>query len=220
MTAGVNLEGYSARFVGFVDSDEANKVVAEGRIFSEDEQVDNMILHGKYSHRFAFEVMRNAAARNELNLTLESGETLSQKRLLELFTTIHRHGDSRYNFWQIILESNQDSVKMQQDHSGAVHTHNPALYSFSSKSAITFKSLLTCFGADLKLPNLQHYLLDSHWKQVMKIAFEIKTTVPDRVINNAPIEQIYDFFIKSLSADAVPEQSFFGSFFTKDAENF
>lgn len=219
MAAGVNLEGYSARFIGFVDSDEANKVVADGRIFSEDEQVDNMILHGKSSHRFAFEVMRNASARNELNLTLESGETLSQKRLLELFTTIHRHGDSQYNLWQIILDSNRDSVKLQEDCNGNVHTHNPELYSFSSKSAMTFKSLLTCFGADLKLPNLQHYLLDSHWKQAMKIAFKIKTTVPDPVISNAPIEQIYDFFMKSLSADAVAEQSFFGSFFTQDAEN-
>lgn len=218
MAAGVNMEGYSARFVGFVNSEEANKVVADGRIFSEDEQVDNMILHGKSSHRFVFEVMRNAAARNELNLTLESGETLSQKRLLELFTTIHRHGDPQCNLWQIILDSNQDSVKLQKDSNGNVHTHDPALYSFSSKSAMTFKSLLTCFGADLKLPNLQHYLLDSHWKQVMKIAFEIKITATDPVIRDAPIEQIYDFFMKSLSADGVPEQSFFRSFFTKDVE--
>ena len=85
----------------------------------------------EFSHRFVFEVMRNAAARNELNLTLESGETLSQKRLLELFTTIHRHGDPQCNLWQIILDSNQDSVKLQKDSNGNVHTHDPALYSFS-----------------------------------------------------------------------------------------
>ncbi len=173
MAAGINQEGYTPEFYGIIDYDTADSFVAEGHIFSENEQIDNILLHGKYSHRLMFEVIRKASECGDLNLN-SSQQQLTHKQLLEMLVLVDYNEN---NLWAHLLDNTDDTTYFTPalDADEIDYSHNigalfrPQNYCYSSRSPFVFKSLLTCFGTELELPNLQHYLLDSHWKQVRKI---------------------------------------------------
>ncbi len=191
MRSGINEEGYTAKFVGFVDKEKANDFVADGHIFAEDEHVGNLILHGKYSHRLIFEVIRDAVETGDLDLKLRSGKKLNQKQLLEFLTKIPFQGEKDSNLWQFIMDNNFD---LYRPYNPLTPPHED--FTFSSLSPLTVKSLVTCFGKELDLPNLQHYLLDSHWKQGMRAASQIKSLHPE--LKTASLEDLYTYHIKTL----------------------
>jgi hypothetical protein len=75
------------------------------------------------------------------------------KEVLNFFITdIDGSGN---NLWNLIMDTVFDS--------------NLEPFCFSSSSPFVLKSLITCFGSDLGLENLQKYLLDSHYKQVAQM---------------------------------------------------
>ncbi len=78
-------------------------------------------------------------------------------------------------------------------------------FSYSSRSPFTINSLITCFGADLGVPNLQHYLLNSHWKEAAQMVEKAREIIKeDRgAAANAskldPVEALINFQITPYS---------------------
>lgn len=52
-------------------------------------------------------------------------------------------------------------------------------YSYSCRSPNVLNSLITCFGKELYLPNLQHYQLNSHWKEAAQIVGRAQEIIRD-----------------------------------------
>jgi hypothetical protein len=144
--AGINLHG-NAKFVGLVETRSANAFLAEGNLFGEDEQVGRMLLHGKYSHRLVFEIIRAMMNNGELTSFANAKEVLQL-----LLVGIDGTGD---NLWNKIIDTDFDSGLES--------------FCFSCRSPFVLKSLITCFGEELGLKNLQDYLLDSHYKEVAQM---------------------------------------------------
>jgi len=176
---GINLEG-TPKFVGFVQEELANRFVSEGHLFAEDVQVDNLLLHAKYSHRLQNEIIRNAIEAEDLNLPIgEKGEKMNYKELLTLLikNTLQKNGLPCHNLWASLFDGIMDSHLADHEFYRTEYENRiPSKelfgvkkFLYSSRSPWVFNSLITCFGADLGLPNLQHYLLNSHWKEAAQM---------------------------------------------------
>ena len=171
---GFNLDGV-ALFAGFVDPEDADKFVKEGNLFSEDEQLGKLLLHGKYSHRLFFEIMRQAVESDDLDLHVD-GQKLSQKQLLQiLISTKVNSPDGKQSSWAAVLDSIDDNIEIVREAAGNRRQAilDPDNYNFSCRSPFVLKSLITCFGKD-ELPNLTSYLLDSYYKQLIQLADRVK----------------------------------------------
>ena len=183
MAHGINIEGFTPKFVGLIDRKKANKFITDGHLFSEDAQVQNLLLHSKYSHRLHHEIIRNAAQAGEINLSIGNNKTLSQKELLKLLTTYATNGLS---LWDCLIDSLDDSLtplewqrSPEDDFSTHKNSYSVEYFSYSSRSPFTINSLITCFGADLGVPNLQHYLLNSHWKEAAQMVQKAREIIAE-----------------------------------------
>ncbi len=212
MRYGINSEGVTAKFVGPVKGRDAAKFVKAGHTFGEDEQVSILSLHGKYSHRLSLEIIRQAVEMGDLNFTLDSGEQLTQIQFLEMLNTV-RVGlkdapkDTRAAvLWEMVIDNlrdtmvaakyevGQDEIKLRRN---LLNLDN---YSYSAVSPFVLKSLLTCFGDELELPNLQSYLLDSHWKQVEQMKLKmIEQDDRSQKLKKVPDDDFYTYLMISLS---------------------
>jgi len=229
----INSGRRTPKFVGYVSGEDAVKFASEGNIFSEDEQVSRLLLHGKYSHRLALEVIREAVKSGDLNFELESGEQLTQTRFLEMTNKVRlnfkeqskyyhapfyleEEDDLHYEsvLWVRIFDSPHDTDLMarliydkgidtiredNQYQCNRKYFLDPKAYSYSSRSPFVLKSLLTCFGNELKLPNLQSYLLDSHWKQVGKMKMRTIQQDKNKKLTSVSDADLYCAFMVSLS---------------------
>ncbi len=188
---GINTEGFTPKFVGLINRKKANKFINEGHLFSEDAQVQNLLLHSKYSHRLHHEIIRNAAQTGEINLSIGNGKTLSQRELLILLTTYTTRG---FSLWDSLIDSLDDSMipavseayleyplssVAYKNFIARENSYSVENFSYSSRSPFTINSLIACFGADLNLPNLQHYLLNSHWKEAAQMVEKAREIIKE-----------------------------------------
>ncbi len=211
MHYGINSEGVTAKFVGPVKGLDAAKFVKDGHTFGEDEQVSILSLHGKYSHRLALEIIRQAVEMGDLNFTLDSGEQLTQIQFLEMLNTV-RVGlkdapkDSRVAvLWEMVIDNLRDTMvaAKYETEQGELKFRRNLLnhdnYSYSALSPFVLKSLLTCFGDELELPNLQSYLLDNHWKQIEQMKLTMIEQDEKHLLKKIPDDDFYTYLMISLS---------------------
>ncbi len=198
---GLNLDGVG-KFFGFVGNDSANEFVKEGHIFTENEHSSKFLFHGKYTHRLAFEVIRQAAQSGDLDLTIGNSE-LTQKQLLNLITFTWGK-ESGLMSWGLLLDyskSAEAASKHEREPDGfekRMSDLDPRTYDFNSRSPFIFRSLITCFGGD-ELPNLSSYLLDSHYKEVAQMIYKIRGGDFERKLDEVPYEFIYTCCMDAMS---------------------
>lgn len=183
MKSGINKEGVSAKFLGFVDKEFADPFVASGHIFTENTLISQLLMHGSFSHRFALEVVRQGVKNGRLSLKYNNNtEELSMQEFLTLLTyTYYSDGYTIINIpplwtslWSLTIDDVGDSISPHGNELFGENLCNPDNYSFSSRSPFVLNSLLLCFGKELGLPNLQYYLLDSHYKTAYYMVYRLK----------------------------------------------
>ena len=145
--------------------------------------MQNLLLHSKYSHRLHHEIIRNAVAAQEIDLSIGNNKILNQKELLTLLTTYTTNGSS---IWDCLIDSLDDSlipVRSAKSKEGLFsireNSYSVENFSYSSRSTFTINSLITCFGADLGLSHLQHYLLNSHWKEAAQMVAKAREIIEE-----------------------------------------
>ena len=186
---GVNVEGYTPRFAEFIEQDVANKFVADGHTFSEDMKRNGFIFHGKYSHRLQLLTIMKACEEGALDLNIEEGSNrrnLTQKELLELFTTVHIESPSgaKVSLWGMLLDSSFDNVYFaasQQEDEEKIDPnqyYDPAKQLFSIRSPDIINSILMCFDNVLDLENLGSYLRNSHYKVAAQMCQQAQDLMP------------------------------------------
>jgi hypothetical protein len=188
----INVEGETPKFVGFVEHKKAIPFIASGHLFAEDKQVSQVLLHGSYSHRIMFEAICQAKESGKLNFEYGEGKELTPLQLLELLITTKyypTHKDqileqNEQTLWELTLDTVTDSVYAPEAKKNYLNDEN---YSSSCRSPFVLNSLLLNFGEELGLSNLQHYLLDSHWKAAYEMVYRVKkamssTDIPDEII--------------------------------------
>ena len=184
---GVNVEGYTPRFIGFVDSNKANEFVASGRTFSEDMRTDGLIFHGKYSHRLQLAMLMTASEQGVLNFTVDSlGEkSLSQSQLMELLVKVEcnyvRYG-VKNNLWEDLLDSASDHLdtldyareigRVSASEDKHKQQFDPKTYSYSNSFPATLNSNLMFLDGLSGLRNLGNYLRNSHYKVAAQMCLE------------------------------------------------
>lgn len=197
---GINASGAAPKFVGFVDTPQADPFVAAGNIFTEDKQISRLLLHGSMSHRLLFDALCVAATKGQLNLKYGEGKELTPKQLLEMLVNVKYYQNfkdrilkrNESNLWSITIDNVADSTVSTPDEEYL----NPDYYIFSCRSPFILNSLLLCFGKDLGLPHLQHYLLDSHWKAAYQMVHRIKESMTTQKL---PDSRIYSYCMEALS---------------------
>lgn len=210
MESGINMEGFMPKFAGYVDREKANEFVSAGHIFAEDAQVDNLILHSKRSHALGLEVIRRAAEMGELNLNTGSQTLNLQQLLemfvkikdypIEDESVSFSKKEDSSSMWRYLLDSDEDSMsqalnKFYQESKARLKrnikvesplnelnkkSHDISNYSYSCRSPNVLNSVITCFGKELELPNLQHYQLNSHWKEAAQIVGRAREMIKDK----------------------------------------
>jgi len=191
---GINQEGMAPKFVGYVDGNDADIFIASGHLFTEEKQVSRLLLHGSLSHRLMFNALLNAVKNRKLSLKCADGKMLTPDQLLELlvysrfypnYFSYFCRGEG-YSLFSIIMDLTvdvKDSLKPDDDN-------------FSCRSPMVFNSLLLCFGKELGLPNLQHYLLDSHWKAAYEMVYRMKSS---GAFAKTPDSRLYTYCMEALS---------------------
>lgn len=163
---GINLEGVTPIFIGIVDDATSSEFVASGHLFTEEKQVTRMPMHGSYTHRLQVMALWTAMQSGLIDLDYGDKQTLTLKQLLELMVYVRvqyneRNSVESLSFWNILLDNYGG---LTQD-----KYYNPKHFNHDCRSPDCFNSLILCFGAEYGLLNLQHYLLDSHWKVIHKM---------------------------------------------------
>ncbi|WP_126325225.1 hypothetical protein [Legionella cherrii] len=195
----VNKNGYVVKFIGFVSSMIADRVISSGQLFTENKQIDRVLLHGSYSHRLLLEAFAHAIEKGVIDLNLKTGKKLNFVQLLEVLVSVKtKYGQS---LWEMTLDSVEDSMHASND------PLDSKQFSFSCRSPFVLNSLLLCFGKELGLPHLQTYLLDSHYKAAYEMVLRSKEKIASmnkthysRV--NIPNEMIYERCMEHFSTKA------------------
>ncbi len=208
---GINLEGVAV-FTDAVEGKVAARFAKAGNIFSEVEQNNKFLFHGKFSHRLFFEIVRQAGKIGDLDLTVE-GQELTQRQLLQIINSTHlvasfeeelSSSDSGNVIWSRVLDTTSDSSKPLRKigiagsaavREGVLNSNN---YSFSCRSPFVLKSLITCFGKE-KLPNLCGYMLDGHYKQVAQMVYKLRSEDVENSLGEVPDQFIYQKLMIAMS---------------------
>lgn len=184
----LNMEGSAPKFVGFVDSEQADPLVASGHPFTEDKQNSRLLLHGSFSHRLMIDAL------SQHKFLYDNGKELTPLQLIELLV----RGKYYKSFKASVLKRDPKSLwSVTIDNVGDTpNSLNPDLYNFSCRSPFVLNSFLLCFGKEADLPNLQNYLLDSHWKAAYEMVYRVKQSMSAKDI---PDSQIYTYCMEALS---------------------
>lgn len=189
---GYHTEGQVAKLIGFVDNEDADGLVAKGYIFTENTQVTRIIQHGSMSHRIQFYAICRAIEKNTLDVSYGDGQKLTPLQLLQLLVKCKcKIGISDVNLWALTIDNIIEHINISD-------TYNPENYQYSCRSPFILNSLLLCFGEAFELSNLQHYLLDSHWKAIYQMIDRIRFKFGE-LLNEVTDEQIYNTCIDILS---------------------
>jgi len=209
---GINSAGKTPRFVGIIPSNTFYNFISKGNLFDEEEQTGRLIMHGKYSHRLAFEVIRQTVKSRELDFELKSGETLTQLQFLKLINAVKIKKETSAHkklgittkdevLWVTMFDTVRDIDKATGGYSSSQKNYfEKTKYNPSCCSPMVFKSILTCFGKELNLPNLRGCLLDSHYKKIEQMKICIKTQDIDYKLKDAAEDDLYTHLLISLSA--------------------
>lgn len=162
----VNKHGFIVKFIGFVSSMIADRIVSSGQLFNENKQVNRVLLHGSYTHRLLLEAFAHAIEKGEIDLNIKSEKKLNFVQLLHILVSVK--AKSGQSLWEMGLDSVDDSQRSSNAPLDAKQ------FSFSCRSPFVFNSLLLCFGKELGLPNLQTYMLDSHYKAAYEMVLRSK----------------------------------------------
>lgn len=162
----VNKHGFIVKFIGFVCSMIADRIVSSGQLFNENKQVNRVLLHGSYTHRLLLEAFAHAIEKGEIDLNIKSEKKLNFVQLLHILVSVK--AKSGQSLWEMGLDSVDDSQRSSNAPLDAKQ------FSFSCRSPFVFNSLLLCFGKELGLPNLQTYMLDSHYKAAYEMVLRSK----------------------------------------------
>lgn len=168
-TRDLNKNGYVVKFIGFVSSMIADRVISSGQLFNENKQIDRVLLHGSYSHRLLLAAFAHAIEKGGIDLSLKSGKKLSFVQLLEMLVLVKTKNN--LSLWEMVLDTVEDSERAAND------PLDSKQFSFSCRSPFVLNSLLLCFGKELGLPNLQTYLLDSHYKAAYEMVLRSKEKI-------------------------------------------
>lgn len=180
--AGINERGV-AKFVGIIPGAEAEKFIKKGNVFSEEAQVIDILEHSKYSHRLQFEVIRKAVSSGDLIMprvidARGDESEMNQKQLLELLITCKSRDafTPRENkaLWRYLLDDIRSALYPTHKEASDKKNFNSDKYIFSCNNPTILNSLILSFGEDLGLPNLQHYLLNSHWKESARMVDKMR----------------------------------------------
>ncbi len=186
---GINEEGYAARFIGSIEEEEAIDFIAKGHLFSEDAHINQLLLHGKYTHRLFFEAIRQAIATNQFSVVINNASgQLTTKQLLELLVKtsviVRTHGCiiSSYTLWDYVFDLVFESPTLSLPITAARNRLLllPENYRYSCRTPESMNSLLICFGKKLGLPNLRSYLLDSHYKAAIRMVTKVRDNLPSK----------------------------------------
>lgn len=195
----VNKYGYVVKFIGFISSMIADRVVASGQLFNENKQVNRVLLHGSYTHRLLLEAFAHAIDKGDINLKVQTGK-LNFLQLLEMLVSVKTK--SGLSIWETVLDTVEDSER------ASIAPCDSKQFSFSCRSPFILNSLLLCFGKELGLPNLQTYLLDSHYKAAYEMVLRSRKEISksERLSHhsqlNIPNEQIYERCMEHFSTMA------------------
>ncbi|WP_454785969.1 hypothetical protein [Legionella sp. WA2024007413] len=162
----VNKNGFIVKFIGFVSSMIADRIVSSGQLFNENKQVNRVLLHGSYTHRLLLEAFAQAVEKGDIDLNIKSGKKLNFVQLLHILVSVK--SKNGFSLWEMGLDSVEDSERSSNA------PLDSKQYSFSCRSPFVLNSLLLCFGKELGLPNLQTYLLDSHYKSAYEMVLRSK----------------------------------------------
>ncbi|MGB6975985.1 MAG: ankyrin repeat domain-containing protein [Gammaproteobacteria bacterium] len=215
-SVGVNLEGDTPKFVDVIKAEEVNTFVADGHLFAEIGQVKRLLMHGIQPHRLMFDALCSAIDCNELDLTLSNGTRLSFRQLLELMIWTKYEDGQNQNLWNFVLDTTEDIYNLNEKALQIkirAYLLNPAFYNFSCRSPHVLTSLILCFGKELELPNLQYYLLDTHWKQAYRMVGRIiHSKEGQETLAKVPKDIIYTYCMEALSTPLGGPGAFFTRF--------
>ena len=170
---GINIDGV-ATFDDFVNYKIADDFVAKGHLFSENEQAINILQHGKYSHRLAFEIFRQAQKKGLLDLSYgDEGQSLTYQQLLEIFTKMQIHGRSAW----------ADSID-RVTFTLSSNPRNPNNYDSDCGSPFILTSIIAARGE--AVPSLQKYILDNHYKQRARMVRKLRIDDKDGILAEVP----------------------------------
>ncbi len=161
----INKAGYAPKFAGFLERGTADKIVADGELFTEYAKLTRVLLHGSFSHRLLGLAIRESMQKGELKIEL------SFRQLLEFLTkiTLTYPGLISKSLWDFFIDK---IVMLAGD-----QMRNVNFYTFTCRSPVIFNSLLLCFGQQLNLANLQVYLLDSYYKSVFQMIHRMRVNM-------------------------------------------
>lgn len=172
---GLNKKG-SPIFVGFVDSNQADRFIMEGNTFKEDGRVSRMLLHGVNTHRLTILAFIESLKGTEF-------EDLDPKDLLKL---VIKAKISDNSVWSELLDT---TGNMNID-------KNPNNFDYNCNSPFVLNSLILCFGDKLGLPNLTHCMRESFWKSTYEM---VETIRQDSSQSSISKESIYLTIVKELA---------------------
>ncbi|WP_454783252.1 hypothetical protein [Legionella sp. WA2022007384] len=162
----VNKHGFIVKFIGYVSSMIADRIVSSGQLFNENKQVNRVLLHGSYTHRLLLEAFAKAVEKGDIDLNIKSEKKLDFVHLLHILVSVK--SKNGLSLWEMGLDSVEDSERSSNA------PLDSKQFSFSCRSPFVFNSLLLCFGKELGLPNLQTYMLDSHYKAAYEMVLRSK----------------------------------------------
>lgn len=195
---GVNTRGYSIKFIGYISNMIAELVMTNGFAFTENKQITRVLLHGSYSHRLMLEAFASAINQGEISLKIKSGRTLSFLEFMDILILVKAKG---FSLWEHVMDTVEDTQ------CASSNPLDSKLFNYSCRSPFVMNSLLLCFGKELDLPNLQYYLLDSHYKAAYQMVLRSKEKMySGKISNNSqldiPNERIYELCMEYFSTMA------------------
>lgn len=182
----INLEG-SPVYVGGVDTLESNQFVASCHIPSEDPQIANLNLHGVYSHRLLFQILKESLKDHP---KFKDFPPKQIPNLLICTRCSTLYGSKGTNLWVHLMDTGSDMYHaMGGDNSRETISLEEKNYSTSSRSPFIFNSLLLCFGSELGVPYLQRVLLEGFWsatdEMVERVAKMVGKQIEDQEIKDS-----------------------------------
>lgn len=201
---GINVEDTTAKFAGYVEPEVAEKFIASGHLFSEEKQVGNLLLHGSYTHRLMFAALCYAIKNGTLKVQYQNknGEQVLTEKELLMMLVIAKYDP--INLWDVMIDNLHDTQYPMmgpppwRDWDFQKYLEYDK-YSYSCRSPFVLNSLLLCFGKELGLSNLQHYLLDSHWKAAFEMALRVKNSMNAEQSKSIPDSRIYTYIMESFA---------------------
>ncbi len=168
--AGVNVgDTKVAAFDGFATMD-VNSFVADGHLYGENENRQNFMIHGGYSHRLQWECIREWIQEGSLKVpgaikNPDDDKGYDSRKLLATTVYVKTKDYDKAPIWLRLVDSADDTRRNSDPHSSDFRV-DPEESGMSCLAPNQIMTTIKCFGADLGLHHLQKYLNDSAVKRL------------------------------------------------------